>query len=154
MRSPRQFLGLAALVASLALLVSATPARADLVGVRAGVYTNLNKPFAGVELLLALSHDVFLNPNVEYVFIDNDTYLTFNGDFHYDFHTHSRALVWAGGGLAVIFEDPKGPIGSSTDVGANVLLGVGLKGDVIPYVQAKLIAKKNTEFVIAFGLRF
>jgi hypothetical protein len=154
MRSPSRFPGLTVGLTVLAIVVSATSARADLFGVRGGVYTNLSKPFVGAELITPIAHRVFFNPNVEYVFIDNDTYLTFNGDFHYDFHTHSRALVWAGGGLAVIYENPKGSAGSSTDAGANFLFGVGVRGDVIPYVQAKLIAKKNTEFVVGFGLRF
>jgi hypothetical protein len=154
MRSPRQFLGLAATLAAVTILVSATPARADLVGLRAGVYTDLNKPFVGFELISPITHDVYFNPNVEYVFIDNDKYFTFNGDFHYDFHTHNRAFVWVGGGLAVIYENPDGPAGSSTDVGANFLFGIGIKGDVIPYIQAKLIAKEHTEFVVGFGLRF
>ena len=141
-------------VVAFILLGSATPARADRIGVRAGVYTKLDKPFVGVEALFRLTDSVYLNPNVEYVFIDNDTFLTFNADFHYDFHTHGRGYVWAGGGLAVLYEDPKGPVRSSNDVGANVLFGVGLKGEVIPYVQAKLILKEDTEFVVGFGLRF
>jgi hypothetical protein len=141
-------------LASAALLLAAAPARADKVGVRTGVYTNLGKPFVGFELLFPVSHSVYLNPNVEYVFIDRRPYLTFNADFHYDFHTHSRAYVWAGAGLGVIYQNPDGPAPSDTDVGANFLFGVGVKGDVIPYVQAKLLAKDDTEFVLGIGLRF
>lgn len=154
MRSPRQFLGLAVSLATLAVVVTATPAHADLLGIRGGVYTKLDKPFVGVELISPITHDVFFNPNAEYVFIDNHTYLTFNGDFHYDFRTRNRAFVWLGGGLAVIYQNPEGPPQSSTDVGANFLFGIGLKGEVIPYLQAKLIAKEDTEFVVSFGLRF
>jgi hypothetical protein len=47
-----------------------------------------------------------------------------------------------------------GPADSQTDVGANFLFGVGARGDVIPYLQGKLIVSDDTEFVIAFGLRF
>jgi hypothetical protein len=140
--------------AAVFLAALAAPARADMFGVRAGVYTNLSDAFVGAEALVPLSHSVYLNPNFEYVFVPDQTYFTVNGDFHYDFRTHSRAYVWAGGGLAIIYDSPPAPFPSKTDVGANFLVGVGLKGHVIPYVQAKLIAKSNAEFVLGFGLRF
>ncbi len=157
MPTRHRFLGLAALVAVLVFLVPAAPARAELFGVRGGAYTDLGKPFVGVELLGRFRRDLplYFNPNVEYVFVADDTYLTFNADFHYDFHTHGPAFLWAGGGLAVIYENPKGPAESATDAGVNFLFGVGLKGEkVIPYVQAKLIAKDHAELVVALGLRF
>jgi hypothetical protein len=151
MRVTRSF---ALAVFALGLLSTAPPAAADLLGVRTGVYTSAEKPFLGAELLVPLSHAVFLNPNVEYVFTEGRTYMTFNADFHYDFPTRSRTLVWAGAGLGVLHSNPEGPRGSSTDVGANFLFGIGRRGPVVPYVQAKLIAKDGTEFVLGFGLRF
>ncbi len=154
MRSMRRLLCTIGFIVLAGVGPAAPAAAHDLVGIRAGVYTKLSKPFAGFELLFPVTHSVYLNPNVEYVFIDHDTFLTINADLHYDFPTHSRAYVWAGGGLAVIYEDPEGPVGSNTDAGANFLFGVGLKGEVVPYVQAKLIAKKDTELVLGFGLRF
>ena len=140
-------------VAALVSLVPAAPVSAANFGVRAGLYTEPTDPFVGAELLLRLSHQVYLNPNVEYIFRDNQTYMTFNGDFHYDFHTHGP-YVWVGAGLAVVYHNPEGPVDSNTDLGANILLGVGVKGNVIPYVQAKLVVKDNTQFVIAAGIRF
>lgn len=138
----------------LATLSTSTPAAADMFGLRAGVYTKVEKPFIGAELLVPLSHSVFLDPNVEYVFTDARTYMTFNADFHYDFPTHGPTYVWAGAGLAVLYSNPDGPVGSSTDVGANFIFGVGHRGPVVPYIQAKLIAKSDTEFVIGVGVRF
>ena len=135
-------------------LVSAAPASADTrFGIRGGIYTDPTDAFAGVELLVPISSQIYVNPNVEYIFRDNATYMTFNGDFHYDFHTHGP-YVWIGAGLAVIYRNPDGPVDSNTDVGANFLFGIGAKGRVIPYVQAKLIVKDNTQFSIAAGLRF
>jgi len=138
----------------LAVLSTPTPAAADMFGLRAGYYTKAEKPFVGAELLVPLSHSVFLDPNVEYVFTDGLTYMTFNADFHYDFPTHGPTYVWAGAGLAVLYSNPDGPGGSSTDVGANFIFGIGHRGRVVPYIQAKLIAKSDTEFVIGAGLRF
>lgn len=79
--------------------------------------------------------------------------MTFNADFHYDFPTHGPTYVWAGAGLAVLYSKPEGS-GSSTDVGADFIFGLGHRGPVVPYIQAKLIAKSDTEFVIGVGLRF
>jgi hypothetical protein len=141
-------------VAVLAILSTSTPAGADMLGVRTGFYTDAQKPFVGVELLIPASHRVYINPNAEYIFADSRTYMTFNADFHYDFLRRGRNDVWAGGGLAVIYSNPKGPAEGSTDLGANFLFGAAHRGPVVPYVQAKLIAKSNPEFVIAVGLRF
>lgn len=126
-----------------------------LFGVRLGYYTDAQDPFAGVEVLVPLAHRVYANPNVEYIFGDGRTYMTFNMDFHYDFPSHRRAFFWVGAGLGVLYVNPDGPAPSNTDVGANFLAGVGLsRGPVVPYFQLKLIASGNTEVALAFGLRF
>jgi hypothetical protein len=149
MRTPKLLAAIGTL-----LLMFAAPAHAhDYFGVRGGVYTDDSHAFLGAEGLFGLSHRVYLNPNIEYVFVPDTTYMTFNMDFHVDLPTHSDVYVWLGGGLAVLYVDPTGGV-SDTSAGANFLAGVGLKGRVIPYLQAKLIAKSDAEFVIAFGLRF
>ncbi len=142
-----------AAAALLTVLASAATARADNFGLRAGYYTDAEEPFAGVEFLVGVGNRVYFNPNFEYVFTDDPHYMTFNADFHYDFRTRSRAYVWAGAGLGVLYSNPK--VGdANTDIGLNLLFGLGLKGEVIPYVQGKVIVSDNTEFVIGFGLRF
>ncbi len=142
-----------AAAALLSLLALPATARADNFGVRTGFYTDAGKPFLGVELLARVARRVYFNPNFEYVFSDDPHFMTFNADFHYDFRTRSRAYVWAGAGLGVLYTDPK--VGDShTDLGLNLLFGVGLKGEVIPYVQGKVIVSDNSEFVIGFGVRF
>src|SRR5262245_29230417 len=146
--------------AVLVVVVSLTslPARAladdALFGVRVGYYTKVDEPMIGAEVLLRLAPRFYFNPNVEYVFIEGSTYFTFNADAHYDFPTHSRTFVWLGAGLGVVSVDSDGGE-ETTDVAANFLAGVGFKSyGVIPYFQAKVIAKDDTEFVIAVGLRF
>lgn len=42
--------------------------------------------------------------DVEYIFGDGRTYLTFNMDFHYDFPSHRRTFVWVGAGGALIVD--------------------------------------------------
>ncbi len=151
MRSAISIVVVAVFLATLSL---ATPAAADMFGVRTGFYTKTQKPFVGAELLIPASHSVYLDPNVEYVFTDARTFLTFNADFHYDFVRYGPTYVWAGAGLAILYSNPDGPAAATTDVGANFLFGIGHRGPVVPYVQAKLIAKSDPEFVIAVGLRF
>ncbi len=159
MRVTRQLL-LPALLTLVTTALALVPEKASadertLFGARVGVYTSASKPFAGVELIIPVAHNFDANPNVEYVFGEGRTYMTFNMDFHYDIYSHSRTFVWVGAGLGVAYLNPSGPAPSNTDVGANFLAGVGLnRGPVIPYFQAKLIAKGDTEFVVAFGVRF
>ena len=143
-----------ATVALALLLASASPAGArDMFGVRTGFYTDVDEPFIGIEGLFGLGNHVYLNPNFEYVFTEDPHYMTFNADFHYDFPTRSRAYVWAGAGLGVLYTNPE--VGdSNTDVGLNLLFGVGLKGHVVPYVQGKVIVSEDTAFVLGVGLRF
>jgi len=125
------------------------------VGVRAGYYTKVEKPFVGAELLVRVAPRFFFNPNFEYVFVDNGTYMTFNGDFHYDFPTHSSTYVWLGAGPALVRVHPEGRGPANTDVAANLLGGVGVHtGSVIPYVQLKAIIKSDSLFSLAVGLRF
>ena len=141
-------------VALVLLFVSVAPAGArDMFGLRVGLYTDPNDAFAGVEGVFHVGNSVYFNPNFEYVFVDDPHYMTFNADFHYDFPTRSRAYVWAGAGLGVLYTNPE--VGdSNTDLGLNLLFGVGLKGHVVPYVQAKVIVSEDTAFVLGVGLRF
>lgn len=145
----------AAVVAGSCLL--APPAGADDLkfGLRGGYYTKVEEPFVGAELLVRIAHRFYFNPNIEYVFVSSGSYVTYNADFHYDLGVDSRTYVWLGGGLGVVRVDPEGPDNSSTDAAANFFGGVGVRaGSVIPFFQAKVIAKSGTEFVLAFGVRF
>jgi hypothetical protein len=94
---------------------------------------------------------VYVNPNVSTSSAERHLH-DLQRRLHYDFRTHARTSV--GAGLAVAYRDPDGPVSSDTDVGANFLAGIGARGRVIPYLQAKLIVKDNTQFSIAAGLRF
>jgi hypothetical protein len=89
------------------------------------------------------------------VFVENGSLVTYNADFHYDFAVDRKTFFWLGGGLGVVRVNPEGPDNSETDAAANFLGGIGFRaGSTIPYLQAKVIAKSGTEFVLAFGVRF
>ena len=147
---------IAGLIALSALaLGAATPSSAADFGVRGGYYFDASEPFLGAELLIRVAPRFYFNPNVEYVFVDPGQYITWNGDFHYDFHSRGNSFAWLGAGIALVTSNPEGPDNSDNDVAANFLAGIGVRtGRVIPYFQAKLIAKDDTEFVLAFGIRF
>jgi hypothetical protein len=150
----RRDLAVAFLVALAVSLPAGTASATDL-GVRAGLYSDADAAFLGVEALARVTPRVYFNPNFEWVFVDSGSYFTLNADFHYDFHMHKRRYAWLGAGLALVRTDAEGPGEGNTDAGLNILGGLGVQaGHVIPYVQLKVIAKDNAEFVIAAGLRF
>ncbi len=146
-----------ALTTAAALAAWSPAVQADsevLGGARVGYFADPNAPLVGGELLLKVVPAFYFNPNVEFVF-QGDSYITANADFHYDFPTSSRTTVWAGAGLGVVSVNPDGPVQGNTEAGLNVLLGAGMtRGEVIPYLQAKVIAKDDSELSLAFGLRF
>jgi hypothetical protein len=145
--------GLAVVV--LASSFTSAEAQTANVGLRGGFYTDISEAFVGGELLTRVGSSTYFNPNIEYVFTEGLTYLTFNGDFHYDFPTQSAAYFWLGGGLAALYANPEGDGDNSTDVGVNLLAGIGFsRRPVIPYIQGKFVLADNSEFVIGFGLRF
>jgi hypothetical protein len=144
-------------LAAAILLAAPAAAQADpRFGVRFGYYTEAEAPFLGAEMLFRIvPPEIYFNPNVEAAFVDDGHSFSINGDFHYDFLTGRRTFVWLGAGLAVLNTDPGGSAESDTDVGFNLLAGIGARrGRVIPYAQAKVILKSDTEFVIGVGLRF
>jgi len=147
---------LGALLAFL-ILPGTTNAQGVRPGVRLGVYTDAGDLFIGGELLIPTYSNFVFNPNIEYVFVENGSYLTFNGDFHYDIYMQDSPLfVWLGAGLAVLYFNPEGNRDSNADVGANLLFGLGWEtaSRLIPYVQGKVILSDNTEFALGFGIRF
>jgi hypothetical protein len=110
----------------------------------------------GGEYLANLGSNVYLNPNIEFVLVDNGSMFTLNMDAHYDIPTRANIYIWAGGGLGLIYFNPEGAGDSHTDAGLSILFGLGFitSSRLIPYIQAKGIISDNSNFALAFGLRF
>jgi hypothetical protein len=142
------------LLSVLALALPAIPAAADL-DLRVGAYTTgIDKPFAGIGFLSHAGHRLYLNPNVEYVFVDDGHFGTGNFDLHIDLPTDGHPYVWVGGGLALVYRDAPGPGGTSTKPRANILGGLGFPtGGSIVYTQVKYITQEGY-WVFAGGIRF
>jgi len=153
-RESRLFRGM--LLGALALSFVAAPAAAEIdFGVRVGAYLEAPDPFVGLELLTSLgSSGWYFNPNVEFVFADENDKISGNFDFHYDFSTSGDYYLWAGGGPAIISTDtPSG--GDETEAGVNLLGGVGWKRPTMtPYAQLKIVLSDDSEVVAGVGVRF
>jgi hypothetical protein len=155
-----KMIGLALALAAALVLGAPAPAEAQVdFGVRGGFYSDASAGFIGGELLFGLTREWFLNPNFEYVFVDDGDLSTLNLDFHYDLPTgRDPYYVWLGGGPALVLrsDDRDRDDGDDNDLGFNLLAGVGFgKREAIrPYVQGKVLISNNTEAAIAVGLRF
>jgi hypothetical protein len=125
-------------------------------GIRGGTYTDPDDAFLGAEALVSMGSSFYFNPNVEYVFMRGNTFLTMNADFHVDVARSDRVFFWLGAGLAGLYNNPDGPIGGDLKAGANLFFGLGFRaGNVIPYIQPKLILSSgDRQGVLAFGVRF
>jgi hypothetical protein len=149
---------LAAIGAALLLGAPSTAAAQGVDGdLRVGIYTDASEAFVGGGVLIGLDQGSkwFLNPNLEYVFVERGDLLTFNADFHYDLASEGSTDFWLGGGPALVLRDnDRG--NDETDFGFNLLGGVGFlrSSAVRPFLQAKLLLSDETEGVFAFGIRF
>jgi hypothetical protein len=140
-----------------AFSVSPSLARPDF-GVRGGAYSEDTDPFLGAEALFSMdtSHRWYGNPNVEHAFVDNGDLTSMSFDVHYDFINNKEYSLWGGAGPTVLFMDGDAFADrSSTDVGANVLFGVGsTRGTVRPYAQVKVVFADDDQAVLGAGVRF
>ena len=152
----RYVAGISALVL-LGLTSIAAPkvARAGVDGdVRAGV-TDGDRVAVGGGLLTQVgsSRHWYFNPNVDMTMGDNRDQFAMNGDFHYDLDTSGPAF-WVGGGPALMVVDREGA-DNETDVGLNVLTGIGKKrGDVRPFGQLRGTIADDSQVQIVGGVRF
>ena len=132
-------------------------ARAAVDGdVRAGVSGDAEAVSIGGGVLTQVgrSERWYFNPNVEVAMGDHKDVVSMNGDFHYDLDEGSGPAVWVGAGPAVLVTNPE--VGSSnTDLGLNVLTGVGKKrGSVRPFAQLRGTVAEESQVTIAGGIRF
>lgn len=147
------------LLFGVSVLLFSADAQAEIKpGVRGGAYFDASGFFIGGDILARFKNRWYFNPNVEYVFGDDADLLSLNFDVHYDLRTSSKNMyIWVGGGLAVLHTDPDNDqADGDTDPGVNVLMGFGFPfgGGKVFYIQPKAILADNSDFSLAFGLRF
>ena len=128
--------------------------------VRAGYFFDAEAAMIGGGALFPTQARLMFNPNAEWVFVDNVTFFTLNGDFHFDLNPgYEGPAYWVGAGVALLYADIDndlvGDSDADIDVGLNLIGGLGAKrGSARPFVQGKLILSDNSEFSVAGGLRF
>ena len=153
----RHWQGFVLAASMLALGSGAAPANAQVdFGFRASVWLEDSDPGVGAELIIPLGpKHWYFNPNIEGVFSDRSDRLIGNVDFHFDFFETPDLTVWAGAGLAIVHHQDPLPDQDDTELGANLLAGIGWKLDkVLPYAQLKAVLADDSELVAAVGVRF
>ncbi|MDX1384885.1 MAG: hypothetical protein R3190_14630 [Thermoanaerobaculia bacterium] len=148
---------LAAAASVLALATVAPTLAGDIEGdARIGVYTDVSEAFVGGGIATPLGDSGWdFNPNLELVFVDRGDLATLNFDFTYDLIDEAELDFWLGAGAALVLrENRRGD--DETDAGLNLLAGAGFlpEQSVRPFVQGKVLISDDTEFVLAFGIRF
>ncbi|MBI1795794.1 MAG: hypothetical protein HY076_01110 [Candidatus Eisenbacteria bacterium] len=138
------------------VLALAVPARAAVAPeVRAGVTSGEVAIGGGLLMPVARQPSWEFNPNLEATVTGGSSHdlVALNGDFHYDFPRGDNTAMWVGAGPALLWQD-RGS-GRETDVGLNVLTGMGAKhGDVRPFAQVRGTMSNENRLAIAGGVRF
>ncbi len=154
MRTSKLFLITCAAIALIAV-ANIPQSNAQVKGdLRVGFFTNGSNASLGGGIIARIAPNLYLNPMIEYVFINGATSLFMSGDGHYDFHVSDNADVWLGGGLGVQYVKVNNF--SDTNIGLNLLTGVAFatNASVYPYFQLKGFLSNNTNAQLAIGLRF
>ena len=145
------------LITGAALSIGASAALAAVdADLRGAVMTESNAVGVGAGVLAPMNPHSrwYFNPNVEVGFADRENLVSMNGDFHYDLNQNRNMAVWMGGGPAVLVTD-RSSGSNSTDVGVNVLTGIGgTRGSVRPFGQLKGVVADNSQIVLQGGVRF
>lgn len=122
-------------------------------GVRAGYYDDSGKFFLGVDLKTDLA-TITINPNFEWVFVDDGDLFTANLDGTMDVLSALPVVrPWIGAGFGLLYAKPEA-FDSQTDAAINLLAGLDLGIPLNPYIMAKYIITENDTFVVGAGIRF
>jgi hypothetical protein len=152
-------------VAGLALtlgLAAAGPARADDdnvgVGLSIGYSTRFDSAVYAADFLVGLNRAFSVVPTVSFTEAHGVHRWTAGAELQWNAPAHrlQRHLqAWAGGGMVVLTEDPKGPADATTrDLIATGVVGFGYDLPAAPFVQARFSLGGPAEVVIAAGVRF
>jgi hypothetical protein len=124
--------------------------------VRAGVYPDVDAVSVGGGVLAPVGHSGrwYFNPNLEVAMGGSRDIVAMSGDFHYDFAEQGNTSFWMGGGPAILVTD-RASGNNDTDLGINVLTGVGARrGDVRPFAQLRGTMANDSQVALSAGIRF
>lgn len=132
------------------------PARADggQFGVGVGYSARADHAFVAGEMIFPADARIRVALGLEYFSADRVRQFTTNADvlFYGSLHRINRRLQgFAGGGIGIVSRDPQGEGRATTrDAQLNLLAGVAFEGQLSPYFQIRLAARRPS-YVI--GLR-
>jgi hypothetical protein len=141
------------ILVGVAAVFLASEASAGDLSLRAGAYTDADAFFLGIEYRTPVSGRWHAAPNFELALPGDGTYFSANADLHYVLSAQGRLRPWLGAGIGLYARDHDDH-GSDTDVGLNLIGGLGLRAQLDPYVQLKVAVKSDTALVLGFGVRF
>jgi len=122
-------------------------------GVRGGFYFPGDDFYLGADVKFGLAI-LYADPNIEYIFVDNGSFWTFNADGFFTIVGVPTLSVWAGGGVGLLYYKPDN-FDSQTDVGVNLIAGIEFDLVVNPYLMVKYIIKPDEDIsVVGVGVRF
>ena len=105
-----------------------------------------------------MSDDWTAVPNVSYVQAGNVHRWTAGVEMQWNapaYKLRRKLLAWAGGGLAILTEDPKGPVDATTrDLVADAVVGVGYDTPAAPFLQMRVTLRDPTDVGLSIGVRF
>jgi hypothetical protein len=150
----------AAMAAALALcgLASAEDDSGHSLGAAVGYSSQFERPFIALDFLVHVEEDWTVVPNASYVQAGNIHRWTLGAEVQWNapaHRLHRKLLAWAGGGLSMITEDPKGPVDATTrDLVANAVLGVAYDMPAAPFLQMRVTLRDPTDVGLSVGVRF
>ena len=147
-----------------ALLLAASTAGAQdsdkgfLAGASVGYSTRFERALVAVDFLVHVSRVLAVVPNVSYSDVagtrrwTGGVELQWNAPVH---RLHPRLLAWAGAGMSVLTEDPRGPLERTTrDLLANAVAGVGYDAPAAPFIQLRVALEGPADVALLVGVRF
>lgn len=158
------FVGVLALFLAFALPAEAQNQTVFEIGPRVGMdIGDIEDPFVGLDARISTVRlPVTINPTFDYYLIGEDqTFWALSGNLLYPFVTGDQPLTfYAGAGLGIFRSSADDDLGgvfreSSTDVGANFLLGteLGTNATITPFAEVQLSTLFSDPSPTLFGLK-
>jgi len=140
-------------VVLLAIAASAVPAQRPHMGARIGYDFDSKNPVVSVQATVPFTPVVEFYPSADVYLPDHGSMMGFNGDLKLNFPTMTGPQIYLGGGLGIQTRNLEGA--SSTDVGANALLGLESRsGWVHPFIEGRAFISERNRASLLVGLNF
>jgi hypothetical protein len=140
-------------VVMLVAAVSTTSAQRPHLGARVGYDFQSKNPVVSVQASVPVTPVVEFYPSADIYLPNSGTMMGFNGDLKLNLPTSTGPNFYLGGGLGVLTRSRDDV--SSTDVGANAILGVESRlGWVHPFVEGRAFISEQNRASLLLGLNF